>query len=141
MFIVEVVKKWLVLTMLAVVLIAGGGWYYLKGRPVVRETTRQEPGVSIAYTHEYTGSFVSLDATSRTLTLRGRDGKDYLFRVPQPLIDNRDEGVVGNSSGRVLIVEWNDARSPEQVLGEYRGNPTIPLNEGTALISIRRVGT
>lgn len=130
--------KWLLLAIGVVFLIAVGGWYYLDNQTVVRRTNRREPGFAQSYTHEYRGTFLDFDTTSRTLRLRGVDGKDYLFSVPQPLIDNRDEGVVGNAVGQPLIVEWNDGRSPKQILSEYASDPERPLNAGTILMSIRR---
>ncbi len=59
--------KWLLLVIGLFVLVGAGWWYYEKNWPVVTQINRQEAGVSKSYTHEYRGTFVSLDEATRML--------------------------------------------------------------------------
>lgn len=131
--------KWLWLIIGVVACALAGGWYYLNNQPVIKQINRQEPGFETRYTHSYTGTFLSLDTTARTMRLRGGDGDEYLFRIPQALLTNRDQDVVGNTEGARLSIEWHDARTPARVLSDYARDPAMPLNEGTILVSIRRI--
>lgn len=135
-------KRWLYILGL-VILLGVGAWYISdrlgSNRAGITRISREEPGADVRYTHEYQGSFVQLDVANTTMRLISDDGKEYLVRIPQDMIDNRDMDVVGNTKGQRMVIEWNDRRSPAQVLADYAYDPTLPLNDGTVLVSIRRI--
>lgn len=130
--------------LLAVLLVGLAGFFWLQksgkltgGNPSSLSTIeKSDPGLGISFNLEFSGSYVSLDKAAYLLTLKGNDGKEYRFLVPDSMLMYGDDDILRLQPDQGVKVMWNDSRTMEDVLAEYDNNPTKPLNQGSNSVSI-----